>query len=216
MEEKKRKKLILSVAGGFFAIALVVIAAFIINLMNSATLEILIAPSMAKVSISGREFSAEGTHRLEPREVTATISAEGFKSKTVNFRLVKGETIKLYDYLMPEDGSMEWYLEHPEEMMIVTEIGDAKAGNTAHNYQTNYPISRALPIVVVEVDPVSYDWVEYRIDGGGFEGCDTEFCVKITDTTGGNYEVALQKIRNAGFRPEDYQVIYEYTPVEAL
>ena len=54
------------------------------------------------------------------------------------------------------------------------------------------------------------------IDGGMFDGCEGTFCLKITDTTGGNYERAIQMIKEKGFNPDDYEIIYENKPITPL
>lgn len=202
---------------GFVVLVIIAIILFIQDTKRTATLEITIAPSFAKVEIGDKTYKTSGIERLEPGHYPVKISAEGFTSQETTIDLTGGETTQLLLYLIPSDGSMEWYRNHPEEMMILDTIGDAEAAQTAANYHELYPISKDLPIVVVEVDKTTYAWTEYRIDGGTFEECQNkDFCLKITDSTGGNKDAAYAKIRTSGYNPDDYEIIYEYVPIQPL
>lgn len=211
----KRKRIFSLAVVGFVILTVLAVVLWLVDARRSAKLDILVAPSMAVVKINGSVYE-DGEHRFEPGTVSAEVLADGFTAQTFEIELRAGETASLYTYLVPADGSMQWYAENPEEDLLLSAVGDAIAERDAAELASRYPISTVLPIVVVEVDPESYDWTEYRIDCGSFKGCKSEFCVKITDTTGGNKEKALTKIREAGFDPADYQVLYEHTPIEAL
>ncbi|MDO4612023.1 MAG: hypothetical protein Q4B29_00995 [Candidatus Saccharibacteria bacterium] len=215
MKIKERKIAIIVGVIGFLALAVVAVALYVLDLRLTAKLDVLVAPSSATVRINGSNYD-NGVHKMEPGIVTAEISMDGFVTQAIELDLKDGETTKLYTYLVPPDGSMQWYLDHPDDDELLTQIGDALAIEGKAEYQAKYPIAQMLPLIVVEVNPETYDWVEYRLDGGPFEGCETEFCVKITDSTGGNMEAALEKIRENGFSPEDYQILYEYKPVTPL
>ena len=210
-----RRILIFSLLIGFIILIAAIIIIYIFQLRRSATLDILVAPTSATITINGQTYT-NGTYQVEPISTTATITAEGFTSQEISLDILGGETTTLYTYLVPTDGNMNWYLDHPDDMMIVTQIGDLQALATSDAYHTEHPISQILPIVIVEVDPTTYDWTEFRIDGGSFAECPTDFCVKITDTTGGNYDRALEEMRSRGYNPDDYEILYEYTPVEPL
>lgn len=217
MDQRQRVKL--GIGGAilaFIAVVIWIIVLFFQDLGRSATLDILIAPSSAKVEINNQIYKTKKTYRFEPGEYVAEISAEGFQTKEENIALQAGETTKLYIYLIPEDGDMSWYAKHPEEDMILTSIGSWAAQDKSSTYLEAHPIANILPIEVVEVDPKTYDWTEYRIDGGQFAECKSDFCLKITDSTGGNRKNALEKIRAKGYQPEDYEIIYEYTPVKPV
>lgn len=78
------------------------------------------------------------------------------------------------------------------------------------SFDKKYPISTKLPIRI-----------EYYVDGYGAhvkyniyshltgEGENESFSVLIEDYTGGNYEPALERIRNLGFNPNDYEIEYK-------
>lgn len=200
----------------FVALVIWIIILYIQNLGRSATLDLLVAPSFAQVKINDQTYANKVSSSFEPGDYTVEISAEGFQTKQETISLRQGETTQLYTYLIPEDGDMSWYANHSSEDMLLTSIGSRNATIKSTTYLADFPISAILPIEVVEVDPNTYDWVEYRIDGGKFDQCHREFCIKITDTTGGNHDAALEQIRAKGYNPDDYEIIYNYAPVQPL
>ena len=74
-----------------------------------------------------------------------------------------------------------------------------------------YPLITALPIKIdYYSDGGTGSQVWYEIEGDlsrNEDGTDS-FKVIITDYTGGNYENALQRIRNEGYNPDDYIIEY--------
>ena len=70
------------------------------------------------------------------------------------------------------------------------------------------PVYSVLPIIVDEFDAESGVTTRYDIRGF-FDYDDNEFSINITDYSCGNYENALQSIRDRGFNPEDYKINYQ-------
>ena len=122
---------------------------------------------------------------------------------------------KLYTYLVQDDGSLSWYDDHQEDAIIMTTIGDYQASIMEEQYNQENPIISHLPIIFAEYDN-EYNYIEFRIDGGSFSNCHSSFCLKVTDTTGNNLEHAKKLISDAGFNPDDFEILYEYTPIVPL
>ena len=202
--------------GGMIILVLlfIVVIFLMIDLRRSATLELLVTPVSAEVTIDGKNYEY-GTYKFEPGDLKVTIKKEGFKEQERIVVLSENTVTKLYVYLMPLDGSFDWYLTHEEDMMILNAIGDSTANENSRTYLERHPIIDVLPIIYANYDE-SWDYTEFRLDGGTFENCKHEFCLKVTDTTGGNLEKALTLIRESGFEPEDYEIIYEYDPIVPL
>lgn len=197
------------VVGLFVLIPLVV---FLINSTKTATLKTIIAPSFATITIDGKTHTVNSELKFAPTTTKATISARGFQPQTVDLELIAHETTTLALYLLPEDGDLGWYSRNPNEQRFFSSVTDFQALQSANAYREKYPISEILPISVVDTNPPSYQLKEYRIDLGQFDGCQSDFCLKITDRTGGNEAEALQQIRSKGFNPNDYEIIYSYEP----
>ena len=212
--DKKAKRIIAGSVIAVAAILLVSLIYIILDYKRTAKLDILVAPLSAEILVDGEKYE-NGVYEFEPGEVRVMISKEGFIAKEMNVELKANETVKLYTYLMPVDGSLDWYLNHEEDQMILNSIGDAKANEDSKIYKMDNPIVEVLPIIYANYDE-NWNYTEFRVDGGEFDECDEDFCLKITDTTGGNYDFALSLVREKGFEPSDYEIIYEYKPIVPL
>ena len=199
-----------------FAIAVVTIAIIsTVQRNNSGTLDLLVAPTESNIIINGKHYH-NGTHYLLPGTYTVDISMDGFTSKTFDISISVGTTTSLHTYLVQDDGSMSWYDSHPEDLSILTTIGDTEAIKKSQEYADKYPVIDAMPIIYAQYSDNYQTYTEFRIDGGSFSGCKKDFCLKITDTTGGNMDNALRMIREAGYNPDDYEILYEYLPIVPL
>ena len=209
IEDKKPFVIIISIIV-FFALVI----SFIAYQISLATVNILVAPISSSIKINNKEYQ-NGQHKFSPGTYQVEISKEAFNTKTFTLNLKSGETVNLHAYLEQSDGTDSWYLTHNEDDLIRTQIGDEEATKESEKYSKKYPIVKVLPLIYANYDD-NYNYTEYRIDGGKLEGCKKEFCLKITDTTGGNEENAKRYIRENGYNPDKYEIIYEYTPIEPL
>lgn len=218
MEQRTKGRLML--AGGtllFIALVVVAIIFYVIDSRKTSILRTIIAPSFATLTVNNKTYPINKDIRFEPGEYSITISADGFQSAQENIVLKDQETTTFAIYLERTDGdTFSWYEGHNEEYSTFMSAANYLADQSAANFAAKYPVSSILPFNIVEVDPVTYDWTEYKVGGGKTDDCKTEFCIIITDTTGGNREKALDKIREKGYNPDDYQIIYKYTPIEPL
>ena len=193
----------------FITIILVITA---INMRKTEEIEVLVAPISAEITIDGKEYQ-NGTFNIEPGEHQVHIEKTGFISQDFSFNTLS--TRKIYTYLKQTDGSYSWYSNNSEDSNILTQIGDYEADREAELYSSQNPIVQVLPIFYAHYDE-NYNYSEFRIDGGEFDGCESNFCLKVTDTTGGNMELAKNKIKEAGYNPNNYQILYEYKPIQPL
>ena len=210
MTNQKNKKLIIGIISLLIVLIIFAITALTIYFTNTTEIEIAVAPASATILIDNKTYQ-NGNVRIPSGKHSVKIEKEGFN--TNEFTFDTENTNKLYAYILEKDNGYTWYLNHQEDDILLAKIGSYLSSIEAANYQNKYPISLSLPIIYANYDK-DYNYTEYRIDGGSFDACNSDFCIKITDTTGGNYEAALQKIRDAGFNPEDYQILYEYKPIE--
>ena len=211
---KKEKNLVLISIITFLTISILAVAYAIFHSFKSSTLEILVAPESATITLNDKEIK-NGIYHLYPGDYEIIIKKENFESKTFNIKLEKNETKKLYTYLLEKDGSYSWYINNRSDALLLNKIGAYESSISSSSYLESYPISKVLPIIYASYDE-SYNYTEFRIDGGFFDECEKNFCLKISDTTGGNYEAALEKIREKNFNPSDYKIIYVETPIVPL
>lgn len=69
-----------------------------------------------------------------------------------------------------------------------------------------------LPIIVAEYSDDYSTYTEFKVDVDEIN----PLSLKIVDTTGGNQQRALNEIKKYGFNPSDYQISYEFIPIEPI
>lgn len=218
MEKRTKDKLIIIATCVAFTIFIVItIILAIINSKKTATLSTKIVPFSATITIDGKKYHPNKDYHLEPGTTSIIISANGYKTQELPLNLSDNETTTITAALTPDDGDTSSYCAaYNNECQLFEEIMQIQSSQASEEYFKKYPIATMLPVIVVDVDPTTYEWMEYRIDGGNHNDCKNDYCVIITDSTGGNQEKALQKIRDQGFNPNDYEIIYKYVPITPL
>lgn len=77
------------------------------------------------------------------------------------------------------------------------------------DYEAAHPIIRDLPINYAKYDPSRKKYVSYKIEGGLFDGCKTDFCLKVIDYSGDGTAPALEKLREYGYNLDNFEIIHE-------
>lgn len=103
------------------AIIAIIVAAFIYSYLHSSTLVIQVAPTNATITINDKTYQ-NGIFKTKPQDqITATISANGFQTKTINLPLEKHKINQLFTYLVPTNDNWEYYekAENQESLSIL-------------------------------------------------------------------------------------------------
>lgn len=178
-----------------------------INMLYSATLDIVVVPTEAKILINGEEYKNGVYQNARTGKAKVNISLDGFETQEFEIELKRDERTRLYTYL---EGNEEWYESMDEDNQNLLDIiNEHKGEQQTVELKDKYPIMADIPIVFERYLSNYTEYVSYRVDGGKYDGCEQEFCLKITDISGGNYEKALDVIREKGYNPSDYEIIYE-------
>lgn len=207
----KSKPFILITLPLLIFIAIIIIIATI-NMGQTKEIEILITPASATIKIDGKNYQ-NGTYKFKEGEHQVHLEKENFTSKDFTFNT--SNTDKIYEYLEQTDGTYSWYLNHEEDALLLTQIGSFNASVRALEFTKSHNAISKLPLVYANYDE-HYNYTEYRVDGGKFSECVSDFCLKITDTTGGNLDAAKQKLKEQGINPDNYEIVYSYTPITPL
>lgn len=85
---------------------------------------------------------------------------------------------------------------------------------------TSFPIMQDLPIQIEYYKDGYGEYIHYDIYGDlSYKDGQNSFKIYIKDYTGGNYEAALQRIIDLGYKPSDYEIEYTnynmYPPARA-
>jgi hypothetical protein len=181
-----------------------------IEARRTATIDILVTPKSSSIKVGDRSFS-NGQHSIEPGSYQVSISKEGFKPYTSEITVESGKTVEVRAILQQADGGIDWYAEHPEDDAIYTALSDKEYEDNSHIISDKFPIVKVLPIEFANFANNYSEYIEYRIDYKISDDGE-KITLVITDATGGNRDRALQKIRDKGFNPDDYEVEYNYVP----
>ena len=112
--------------------------------------------------------------------------------------------------MLDNKGGFGYYREHFDDELILEEMADTKE---AQEFVRDYnKIRDIVDILPIEYSAYSEDYSEYRryeIVQDMREDCPKVVCLKIIDNTGENETRAIERIREAGFDPDDYGIKYE-------
>lgn len=207
MEQKNPLKKIIIIGVVVFLLIVGVSLYFIINnMINSSSIELLVAPQSSEIVIDGKKYT-NGTYAINPGNHTITISKEGFGTKETTFATKKDETTKVYIYLIELEGG-DWYATHEEDRMILGVITSSLTEQDINKlYDENASIVSELPI---RVDYYSNNYskhtkytISYKIAQDN-----SKVSLTIVDYTGGNLETALDNLKSRGINPDEYEIEY--------
>ena len=198
----------------FFIVVVTILLIYLHSLNSLATLDLLVTPQSATITINDKIYT-NGIYQLEPGNYHATITKENFETKEFDLELKANKTTPLHTYLTQTDHTYSWYLEHNEDDLILNTIGDESAATAAEIYNSKYPIITSLPIIYSQYDD-SYQLIDYRIDGGTFDSCSSDFCLQITYIDDPSRSAALATLQEKGYNINDYEIIYNHKPIQQL
>ena len=215
LEFIKRHKIATLVAINLAAIIIVAVI-IIIHLAKTATIDIRVAPADAVVTLNGRRYDNLQSHDVVPGNYHVKIAMDGMQTKEYDITLEKTGFIRIWDYLLDENGGFDYYLAHPGDEAILAEVvkDDDK---TAKAFITKYEeITSILDILPYSYDAYTDDYsnyMQYKIYQDPRDDCDKAVCLIIEDNTGDNEQTAKEKLKELGYSLEDYSITYQYVPL---
>ena len=204
---KNRKKML--IAGILIFVFIVAISVYFIitDRAKSATVDIMVTPTIAKVKIGEESFGVMGEYRIKPGEYNVEVSAEGFLTEMMTIKAEEGEVSQIQIYLEPTEDNTNWYNDHPDDALILGEIKNNYIIRAVQELKDEYPILNQLPL---EIDYFTSGYakrVKYTISYE-LNGDNTGFKITIRDYTGGNYDDAIAKLTARGIDTEEYDIEY--------
>lgn len=215
-----RENKIIAILGGICGLSIVVIAiCLIVQALGNATigsyLSLNIAPSSAKITINGKDYR-NGVWEFPSGQYSAVISADGFESKTISFK-VDGGTTTVYDYIVNKNEGMKVFEKDETSMGVLRHMkNDEKAKEYVAKYDEKVKIKDVLPLqmsagcVREECDSNQMVTVE---NGSNNKQCKQEFCLRVV-AKGISNDAAIKNaaeraVKMRGYSLDDYEVIYE-------
>jgi len=175
---------------------------------NTATLDIQsTVPNDPTITIDAKKVSANGKVNVTPGKHTVAAKRNGFYDKTTDVTVKMGETQKVQIIMNPSgDVGYQWLRDHPDLATQWEAVIGHQFDQNSQNTTTRNPLISYLPMI----RPT------WRIDYGVSEKHPTDpTAVTITITYGGaeiDKQNALQWIKDQGFNPSDYDIVFKLPP----
>ena len=190
---------------------LVAILIIVVQVSKTATVDIMVSPMAATIELNGTKYENMQSHNIAPGDYYVKISMEGMQTKEFDISLDKDEFKRIWVYLLDEGGGFEYYMNHPDDLTILEDVADDEAKAFVAKYREKEAAEQNLPISYTASQANNgFGFISLSIDLGNDEDCQAEAgsCIVIYDTTGGNYDMAVNMIQENGINPEDYEIIY--------
>lgn len=191
----------------------VVIVVIVVNSMKTATVNIEVAPAEATIELNGTKYTNLKSHDVLPGNYHVRISMEGMQTKEYDFDLEKDGFVRVRTYLLDNAGTFDYYLTHPDDEMTLADVADDDASKEfIKKYNRMKSIKDQLPAVFDAYSDDFSEYTRYELSLDERDDCPKILCLLITDKTGGNKQIAIDKVAEMGYDPDDYKISYEYVP----
>lgn len=209
----KNHKLISGLIIANFLAIIIIIIVIMVHHAKTATIDILVAPRDATVTLNGKKYNNLEQHDILPGNYHVEIFMDNMQSKSYDIIMENNGFARIHDYLLDNDGGYDYYLSHPDDASTLANIisdNDQSAQKFIEKYQQKYSIIELLPIDYdAYTDDFAY-YYQYTIDQDDREDCPKVVCLVIRDYTGGSEDLAKNKIKELGYDLNDYEINYKY------
>jgi hypothetical protein len=111
----------------------------------SASLTLIAAPHNARILLNGKEVENKKTLQVRPGEYEIRLERDGFDGEERKITVRGGDEVRLMFALLPSDGNYAWYIENPEDGLILDSVMSARAGEQDEELADKFPILAKLP-----------------------------------------------------------------------
>ena len=197
------------------AIVIAVVVAVIVNHnLKTATIDIYVAPAAATISLNGKDYENFQQYDILPGNYHVKIAMEGMQTKEYDLALEEDGFARIWTYLLDEDGGFEYYAWHPEDELILERVvvdDDTALKDFIAKHNRIYSIGEALPLTFSNTyEQDVNEIVSINISWGDSTDCKKRpYCLVVFDMTGKNHDKALAMITEAGYDPDDYEIVFK-------
>ena len=188
-----------------------VILVIVIHNTKTATVDIMVTPREAVVELNGAKYENMQSHNVVPGDYHVVISMEGMQTKEYDIAVENEGFVRVWNYLLDADGGFSYYMTHPEDEMLLEDLADDAAKAWLEEFNQVKEIQSVLPLTFSNTfDENATEVVSISVRWGSGEECEKEeYCLIVHDFTGKNTEKALSLIREAGYDPNEYELVFE-------
>ncbi len=212
----RRHKIAIGLISLNIIVVIAIIIVIIIHHAKTAVIDIRVTPTDATISLNGNKYNNLESHEVLPGNYHVMITMDNMRTKEYDISLEDDGYVRIWDYLLDVDDSFDHYLTHPTDANILIEIAsesDKNAQAFISDYKKKISILGILPIDFDEYTNDYADYIQYHININPTQDCPKIACLIIEDNTGGNKQIAENKLRELGYNPNDYDIFYDYVPL---
>lgn len=202
----------------------VVIGVYVRQATKISTISFNIAPVDATISVNGDSSYKNGRYSITPGTYEVKISHKDLETKTMKINIESRHYVAVTTFLAGADNNFDFYAQRNRSSSYqklkdiaskdnnITTDSDTSAQDFIENFEHILSITDKLPIKgYVYADPnASSSTGGFAIrDGQSNKKCEKAACL-LVKYYGKDYEEEVKKqIKEAGYNPDDYQLIYE-------
>ena len=164
-------------------------------------------PNDPNVTIDNQKVNSSGKVAVKPGQHTVVAKRNGFEDKSVSVTVKTGETQTVTLLMTPNgDAGYQWLRDHPDAAV------EYEAQQSQQYIQNSTDTTNKNPLIsyLPEIRPT------WRIDYGKSKAHPNDpTAVAIIITYGGadiDKQNALQWIKDQGFNPDNYEIIFQLPP----
>ena len=187
---------------------LVTILVIVMHSAKTATVNLYFAPSEAVIELNGKSYGNFESYNVIPGEYHAKISMDGMQTKEFDFEIYEDEFKRIRDYLLDENGGFDYYMKNPDDISVLAEATDDESVHAfIEEFEAMASILNKLPLEY-------YDRSDPEKPIGVYIEQSEDTCIEkaiCLVVYGGekNREIALELIREVGYDPNDYEIIFD-------
>ena len=191
-------------------LAILIVAGIIIhNATKVSIISFNIAPVDAVISVNGNTSFTNNTYKITPGTYEIKISHDNLETKTFTIDIAPHDAITFTAFLKDVDEKFSFY-ESKENNL--TYDNDVSAEEFIKKVTKALGIFELLPIkgYIYEDTEINTSTAGFAIkDGRSSSKCEKIACLLINYYGHDYEELVTEKIQEAGYDPENYQLIYE-------
>ncbi len=203
----KKNKLII-ILTSITILTILTILFFIINTQKTATINILVSPSNAKITLGDKQYKS-GTYKIKPGTYNLRIDVDGFEKIDEPISVNTGEERDIYYCLKSNsDYTANFYSDHQNESNICNQIEESLLEKETNAFLNSDPIFQITPF-----NDYNYG---FRISTTNQSITSEKIIVSIYLYTCNESRVetlksnALEWLKSNNINPNNYNLIYSY------
>lgn len=170
---------------------------FIHSQINSATINVIIAPASSKILLDNKDIISNGEIKTTPGTHTISAEKDGFTTQSTTVEAKKGETTTVTMVLESNsDATANWYSENADDASVIESIVGAEVTAGMEEQLEDSPIVNILPKITTA----------YRIDYGVCE--EDVFCVSIQSNYN-NFSAPISYLKENSIDLGQYLYVYK-------